>query len=183
MEPALLRSPERNPAMLAVRIAHEHYVAADLHAAYVAQQHAMNTVGAILADQPVGVLSDALARALSLPTVIRQVLLSYNGMQHILREHEISVAKNPNVVLQRISEALAAPGYVRQQREARRWEVVGFSADAARLVCVAIKFVPSASSRSGLDELWALTAFFVGARTLEKAARSSVLQPFEPSRV
>src|SRR6266704_1286972 len=87
MEPALLRSPERNPAILAARIAHEQYLAADRHAAYVAQQHAMKTVGAILADQPVCILSDTLARALPWPTAIRQVLLSYNQMQHTLCNH------------------------------------------------------------------------------------------------
>src|SRR3989442_2425005 len=153
MEPALLRSPERNPAILAARIAHEQYLAAGRHAAYVAQQYAMNRVGAILADQPVCILSDALARALPLPTAIRQLLLTYNHMQHILRDHEISVAKNPNVVLQRISEALTDPRYVCEQRKARRWKVIGSSAEAVRHMCVVIKFVPSASSRSWVDEL------------------------------
>ena len=160
-----------------VLIAHQCSNAAD-QMAYVAVQHAMGTMGAILADRDVCALDESLARALRLPTAERRILLSYNQLRHIMQRHEVSVAGDPDVITRRIATALSTPRYVRKQRTAHEWAIICLLADASRHIQIALKFVNSSSARSHRDELWVATAFYVGQARLNRLLRKGDLCTF-----
>jgi hypothetical protein len=169
----------QNPALQAAIIAYEQNRTAAERSAYVAQRHAAGTIAIHLVDRDVCTLSESLARELGLPTVIRQVMLSYNSIQHVLQEHEISVRGEPDVVTSRIATALSSPRYVRKHPKPNRWGVIGFLGEASRYMCVGLKLVAAESSRSQAHELWATTAFYVGRNTLKKGKRSGDIQSLD----
>src|SRR5260370_36195790 len=102
-----------------------------------------------LADRGVGVLSAALIALLGVTTAERTVLISAAAQRHILERRQLVSQVDADLAANRIEEALKGPRYiVVPQRTPDVYELVAHVATRDRLVLVALKFVPSARSKS-----------------------------------
>jgi hypothetical protein len=94
--------------------------------------------------------------------------------EHLWRRRE----REARSIIGAVPEAMARIKYVGRREAIGRVvrTAVGECSDHRLLRCV-VKFVPAESSRSGKDEAWLVTAYFLGQRELRRLLRRQEIRP------
>ena len=127
-----------------------------------------------VADIVVCMLSDPLVLQLGVSTSARSVVLSRVSQRHIMAQR--SVASDAQLAADRVYEAFADLRFQRMpQRRADTFELVGYVRSAQRWLLVAVKLVPGARAKTGVDEWWISTAHPLGRKAFRRLQSSGRL--------
>lgn len=113
-----------------------------------------------------GELPDDVCRRLEIDTVRRVVMIEHATIAHIFHRRSFADA---TMIVNVLARRRFDPIYCgRQLHDARLFFVVERIAKQRRRALIALKFVRSAASESGDDEVWVTTGYIVGDSTLRQ---------------
>jgi hypothetical protein len=130
-----------------------------------------------LADRYVGELSDAIAKRLNLPTLVRRVLISAESQRHAIARRAVSSKVDADLVAERIIDAFNNVQYLLlPQQEPHIYALVGHSKAAGRWLLMPLKLVFADPPSRKADELWIRTAHPYGRKNMRKALAKGLLR-------
>jgi len=130
-----------------------------------------------LADRYVGELSDAIAKRLNLPTLVRRVLISAESQRHAIARRAVSSKVDADLVAERIADAFNNVQYLLlPQQEPHIYALVGHSKVADRWLLLPLKLVFADPPLRKADELWIRTAHPYGRKKMRKALAKGLLR-------
>ena len=130
-----------------------------------------------LADRYVGELSDAIARRLNLPTLVRRVQISAESQRHAIARRAVSSKIDADLVAERIADAFNNVQYLLlPQQEPHVYALIGQSNSADRWLLMPLKLMVADPPSRKADELWIRTAYPYGRKNMRKALAKGLLR-------
>jgi hypothetical protein len=92
------------------------------------------------------------------------------------------IASDAQIAADRVHEAFADLRFLKApQKLAEKFELIGYVGSAQRWLVIAIKFVPAARAKTGVDEWWISTAYPIGEERLRRLQSSGKLASIAPT--
>ena len=140
-----------------------------------AAEAALRPVAGVEELQVVGAVHDRVLGLLGIATSARSVWLHPDVVHHVEQQREFGPG-DAEFVLSHMAHTILRPHLVGVEfRDPRRADLVHLVSAEDRHLCVALKFVTAAESRSAQDEIWVSTAFPMGHRSLTRLRKRSRL--------
>jgi hypothetical protein len=134
---------------------------------------ASRNIAALQSDLVAFKLTGEMVSLLGISTLAVDVLISVQA-EHLWRRRE----REAREIIEAIPKAVSRIQYIGGRDANARVirTIVGAASNHSLLRCI-VKFVPAQSARSGTDEAWLLTAYFLGQTELRRLLRRKDVRP------